>query len=54
MSWKGKVKLKRFKEQAKRTFITSVEESIDKIRDKIFADAKKMGGWRAYIAHLER
>lgn len=54
MSWKEGVNFKKLKAKAKKAVVTSVEENLDKIRDKIFSEAKKIGGWRTYVDSLQK
>lgn len=54
MSWNKKVDLKKLKEEAERVVVTDVEKKLDKIRNRIFAEAKRMGGWNAYIFNLQK
>lgn len=54
MSWRNKVNIRKLREKAKRAVVTDVEKNLDKVRDKIFSEAKKAGGWRAYIDILQK
>lgn len=54
MSWNKKVDLKRLRQKAEKAIVTDVERELDKIRDRVFTKAKRMGGWSSYIFNLQK
>jgi len=44
----------KLQKKANKMVVTEVEETLDKIRGKIFSQAKKVGGWRVYIKTLQK
>lgn len=54
MSWNKKVNLEKLRQKAEKAVVTDVEKELDKIRDRIFVKAQKMGGWSAYIFDPQR
>lgn len=54
MFWKKKISLEKLRKKAERTVVTDVKRTLDKVRDEIFADSKKIGGWETYINNLQK
>lgn len=54
MSWNKKFNIKQLREKAEKVVVTDVEKELDRIRDVIFSEAQRMGGWNSYIFNLQK
>lgn len=54
MSWNKKTDLKKLRQKAERAVVTDVERKLDKVRDNILTEARKVGGWSRYIFNLQK
>lgn len=54
MSWNKKFNMKQLREKAEKAVVINVEKELDRIRDIIFSEAQKMGGWNSYIFNLQK
>jgi len=54
MSWNEKANLEQLKKKAEKAIVTDVERTVDDIRDRIFIEAQKVGGWGNYIFNRQK